>query len=213
MGQIYRKTFFKSEEGIAAWKAVDLEYEDERWDLDYAEFLRKTQKTAEKDRMKRIQNMQRVVTKDGSEYLVYDLFEEAKDALGNNLTAYRHSLGCYHIPEGRYSVKVDIETGEKIKKFDGIANMNVGYSIPFTTEAVNKIQKYVTSDTQFVVRDKGHNDKKVTADNLDELKLGTAEHLLRFGHRASDYEAQILAEEKQGNYTHHKPPNAGLQYR
>lgn len=94
-----------------------------------------------------------------------------------------------------------------------MSDMKTEYSIPFTVENVDKIKKYVTPQTQFIVRDKGHNDKKISVDSLDELKLGSSEHLLRFGHRASDYEVQILAEEKQGNYTHHKPPNAGLQYR
>jgi hypothetical protein len=42
MGQIYRKTFFKSSEGIQAFKELGIEYEDEKWDEDYAEFLRKT---------------------------------------------------------------------------------------------------------------------------------------------------------------------------
>ena len=41
MGQIYRKTFFKSEEGVKAFQEIGLEYEDEKWNKDYAEFLRK----------------------------------------------------------------------------------------------------------------------------------------------------------------------------
>ena len=138
---------------------------------------------------------------------------EKTEHYGTNLTFYRSSLGCYHKPEGRYSVKVDIETGEKNKHFDGLTDMHTEYSIPFTVENVDKIKKYITPNTQFIIRDKGHNDKKISVDSLDKLKLGTPEHLLRFGHRASDYEQQILVEEKQGNYTHHKPPNAGLQYR
>ena len=213
MVEIYRKSFFKSEEGIKAFQEIGVEYEDEMWDKDYSEFLRKIQKTPEKDRVKRIQSLQRVVTQDEQEYLVHDLSEEGHDALGNTLTFYRSNLGCYHKPQGKYSIKVDIETGEKNKHFDGINDMRTRSSIPFTTESIDKIKKYVTPQTQFIVRDKGHNDKKISVDSLDELKLGTSEHLLRFGHRASDYEVQILAEEKQGNYTHHKSPNAGLQYR
>ena len=214
MGNIYRKTFFKSEEGVKAFQELDLEYEDEMWDKDYVEFLRKIQKTPEKDRVKWVQNLQRVVISDEQEFLVYDLHEEGHDALGNNLTFYRSNLGCYHKPQGRYSIHVDIKTGEKQKKFDGLTTMETGYSIPFTTENIDKIvKKYVTPQTHFIIRDKGKNDRRISVDSLDEITLGTPEHLLRFGHRASDYEQQILAEEKQGNYTHHKPPNAGLQYR
>jgi hypothetical protein len=92
--------------------------------------------------------------------------------------------------------------------------MDTDYSIPFTPENIDKhVKKYVTAQTQFIIRDKGGNDRKVSVDSLDELRLGTPEHLLRFGHRASDYEKLILAEERQGNYSHHKPPNEGSQYR
>ena len=213
MGTIYRKTFFKSEEGIKAFQEIGLPYEDEMWDRDYAEFLRKTQKTPDKERVKSIQTVQRIIASDENEYLVYDLREEGRDALGNPLSTYRHGIGCYHQPIVKYSVKVDIETGEKVKHFDGLSDMSTAFSIPFNSESVEKIKKYVVPTTQFIIRDKGHNDKKVSVDNVTELTLSTAEHALRFGHRASDYEATILADEKQGNYTHHKPPNAGLQYR
>ena len=65
MGQIYRKAFFKSEEGIKAFADIGLPYKDEMWDKDYAEFLRKIQKTPEKDKVNRIQSVQRVDTRDG----------------------------------------------------------------------------------------------------------------------------------------------------
>lgn len=213
MGQIYRKTFFKSEEGVKAFQDVGLPYEDERWDLDYAEFLKKTRTTPEKDRVRVIQNLQRVVAPDGKEYLVYDLSEQAADALGNRLSTYRGSLGCYHKPIPKYAIEVNTETGEKEKVTKGVDQIEECYSIPFTKEAVQKVEKYITEKTQFILNRKKGSFRKITIDSLDDFKLGPIEHLSRFGHRASDYEKQILAEEKMGNYAHHKPPNAGLQYR
>jgi hypothetical protein len=50
---------------------------------------------------------------------------------------------------------------------------------------------------------------RFTIRSLNDWRNGTQEELLRFGHIASDYERQILEDEKQGKYTHMGIPPAG----
>ena len=57
----FRTAFYKSEEMIKAFEEAGITYKDRQWDLDYEEFLNKTKRTAEKDRIKSIGNMKRLI--------------------------------------------------------------------------------------------------------------------------------------------------------
>jgi hypothetical protein len=213
----YRKSFFKSKEGTEAFKEVGLEYRSEMWDQHYDDFLQKIRRTPEKDRVRKIQTLKRVVLTEGEEseqYIVHDLLEEGKDPLGNVKAFYRGGIGCFHIPIPKYVLKVN-DDGDKERVTSGIEGLKIGYSIPFTKENIERISKYVTKNTQFVIAlgNQGSHTKRITVNTLEDLKLGEAEELVRFGHRASDYEKQVLADEKQGKYQHYTPPlNPGRQY-
>jgi hypothetical protein len=57
----FRTTFYKSEEMIQAFKEVGLEYTNRMWDNQYEEFQKKTRRTPEKDRIKYIANLKRLI--------------------------------------------------------------------------------------------------------------------------------------------------------
>jgi hypothetical protein len=214
----FRTTFYKSEEMIQAFKEVGIEYHNRMWDDDYERFQQKTKRTGEKDRIKYISNMKRLIIPviGGREkeqtYIVHDMYERAKDGLGNELTAYRSNLGCYHKPRVRREIRLNMETGDKEPVIVGVDSLDTCYSIPFTKESIASLEKYVVENTAFSIQ-KGDG-QTFTVDRFEDWKNGSTEELLRFGHKASDYEKQVLADEKQGKYQHYTPPvNPGLQYR
>lgn len=207
----FRRTFYKSDEAIAAFKEVGIKYENAMWDNHYENFQRKTKRTPEKDRLRAIHNLKRLVIPANSRdkertIIVHDMWEEAYDALGNKLTTYRGGLGCYHKPRVKREYKLDMETGEKVPVIVGIEELETCYSIPFSKENIDKLAKYVTGNTTFLIQRMGGGSRKITVDSFEDWKNGNVEEVLRFGHRASDYEKQVLADEKQGNYEHYKPP-------
>jgi hypothetical protein len=212
----FRTSFYKSDEMVQAFRDVGLEYTNRMWDNDYEQFQRKTRKTPEKEREKWIGNLKRFIipTHDGEEqYIIYDLNEKGKDPLGNILTAHRSNLGCYHKPIVKREIRVNMETGDKEPVVVGVETLETCYSIPFTKENISKIEKYVNSSTTFVIQ-KTTAGRRISLDRgFDDWKNGNTEELLRFGHKASDYEKQVLQNEKMGKYeTYHPPVNPGLQY-
>jgi hypothetical protein len=215
----FRTTFYKSDEMIKAFNDVGIEYRNRMWDNDYEEFKRKTKRN-EKDTIKYIGNLKKIIipaaagtTKGDESYIVYDLYEKANDALGNELVSYRSNLGCYHVPKVKRQIKVN-DDGDKIPVVVGIDELLTKYSIPFCKDSISKLEKYVTAgSTSFTVQRMDGNRRKITVDNFEDWKNVESEYLLRFGHKPSDYEKQILADEKQGKYQHFAPPvNPGPQY-
>lgn len=212
----FRTSFYRSDEMIQAFRDVGLEYTNRMWDNQYEEFQKKTRKTPEKEREKWIGNLKRFVipTRDGEEqYIIHDMYEKAKDPLGNTLTTHRSGLGCYHKPIVKREIRVNMETGDKEPAVVGVESLETCYSIPFTKENIAKLEKYINSSTSFVIQKTTAGRRLVVDRGFEDWKSGNTEELLRFGHRASDYEKQVLADEKQGKYEHYKPPlNPGPQY-
>jgi hypothetical protein len=206
----FRRSFYKSDEAIQAFKEVGITYTNAMWDNDYERFQQRSRKTPEKERIKSIGNLKRLVipTRDKEEtYIVYDMHEEAKDALGNRLTAYRSGLGCYHSPIVRREIRLDMETGEKVPVVVGIDQLETKYSIPFTKENIAKhIEKYVTESTTFIIQKGTSGRRLIVNGGFEDWKNVSTEYLLRFGHAPSDYEKQVYADELQGKYEHYKPP-------
>lgn len=207
----FRTSFYKSDEMIQAFREVGLEYTNRMWDNQYEEFQRKTKRTPEKDRIKYICNLKRLVipsvgNQKDETFIVYDLYEKAKDALGNDLRVYRSSLGCYHRPVVKREIRVNMETGEKEPVVVGVETLETCYSLPFTKENIAKLEKYIAPSTMFVIQ-KAITGRKIVVDRgFEHWKNGDTEELLRFGHKASDYEKQVLADEKQGKYQTYTPP-------
>jgi hypothetical protein len=214
----FRTTFYKSEEMVQAFHEVGLEYTNRMWDNQYEDFQKKTRKTPEKDRIKYIANLKRLIVptiggKGEDTYIVHDMYEIAKDALGNELHGHRSGLGCYHKPKVRREIRINMETGEKEPVVVGVDELETCYSIPFTKENIAKLEKYITYNTTFMIQTFGGGQRKIVVDTFEHWKNGSDEELLRFGHKASDYEKQVLADEKQGKYQHYQPPvNPGPQY-
>jgi hypothetical protein len=215
----FRTSFYKSDEMIQAFREVGIEYRNRQWDDDYEEFQRKTKRTPEKERIKSIRNLKRLIvpataTSKEESFIVHDMQEVAKDALGNELTAYRSNLGCFHKVKVKRQIKIDEETGDKIPVVIGIEELQTCYSIPFNKENISKIEKYITSNTAFTIQKLEGTHRRTTIDSFDDWKNVEPKYLVRFGHKPSDWEKTVFANELQGKYeTYHPPANAGPQYR
>lgn len=165
-----------SEESIKAFEELGMKYKNTMWDNQYEEFQRKTRKTPEKDRLRAIQNLKRLVIPETSRdkeqtVIIHDMREEANDALGNKLTAYRSGLGCYHKPRVRREYRLDMETGEKVPVIVGIEELETCYSMPFTKENIDKsIAKYVTADTTFVIERMSGGSRTIKVDSFEDWK-------------------------------------------
>jgi hypothetical protein len=205
---------------IQAFKEVGIEYRNRMWDDKYDNFERKTKRTPEKDRIKFISNLKKLIIPDTisdsrteEQYIIYDMNEKAKDSLGNELTANRSNIGCYHKPKVKREMKLNDE-GDKVPVVVGIDELETKYSIPFTKENIAKIEKYVNPYTQFSIQKMDGRRQRITVSTFEDWKNVENKYLLRFGHKPSDYEKTLYANELQGKYeTYHPPVSAGPQYR
>ena len=177
--------------------------------------LKLTKNTKEKDYKIHIRQMRRFILKSGEEFLIHDMSEERTDPLGNVKTFYRGGIGKYGKPIPHYEIKVDPEAGyEKSKVVTGIDSIEDCYSIPFTKENIEPLTKYTDGNTAYSIQKEDFKTGLTfTIDNYHSWLTGKPEHLLRFGHIASSYEEQILADEKIGKFHDHVTPTAEKVYR
>jgi hypothetical protein len=154
---------YKSPEGIEAYKRINYPYPFWAFDQAYENFMRVTRESPEELNQRHIYRMVRVqssfINEDQNgdfhdedeaaategedklrEYIVYDMIERRLDSINNELSFYRSNLGLYYIPVPQWNVRRDAE-GFAHKFISGIANKNIGFSIPFTKKNVERLRK------------------------------------------------------------------------
>jgi hypothetical protein len=192
--------YYKSPEGEAEYKKIGLPYPKTLMDYHYMQFLKLTKNTKKEDHKIEIHNMKRFITRDNKEYIIHDMRETKYDPIGNRKTFSRTGIGKYGKPIPKWTIKVLPEEGyEKIKVVEGIEGVDACYSIPFTQKNIDKLVKYCDGNTSYcIAKEDYQSGRRLSIRSLADWKNGTAEHLLRFGHIASDYEKQMLEDEKIG---------------
>ncbi len=193
------KDYFKSEAGIAAFREVGLPYEDELWDENFAKFQKTISKGPAKDRKMTIANIQRLVLPTGEQYIIHDERHQGIDILGNRKRFYKSGTGMYPVPIPKYEIKMNTETFEKENLKVGLETMERGYSIPFTVEKADELHKLCDESTTYTIC-KGYYrmGNRIKVDTFEDFRDGEPDDLLRWGHRASAYEKQVMADERAG---------------
>jgi hypothetical protein len=83
------RDYYRSAEGKAAYKTINMPYPEEPWDAAYDKFLKLTKNTKEKDVKREIHNMKRLILESGESYIIHDMTETRFDPLGNVKTFQR----------------------------------------------------------------------------------------------------------------------------
>jgi hypothetical protein len=138
--------FVRSDEGIREYKKIGLGYTDSTLDDIYAYWLKQTQGYSEDvaqyfgpRKEKEVHAITRVKTKDGKEWLTYQMMHRRLDAAGNLTHRYLSPLGVYPVPIPHYTFK-QMNFGKMERVVDKVVNIEKAYSIPFTKENLNKIR-------------------------------------------------------------------------
>jgi hypothetical protein len=204
--------FFKSPEGLKEYEKIGMRYPRVMQDDWYEKFLKLTKNTKKEDYKQYISNMKRLILTSGEEYIIHDMSETRYDGLHNRKTFYRGNLGMYPIPVPHREIRARVseEDGFVQDIIQTIQSIDTGYSIPFNKKNIDKLLPLTDGKTAFSIEKQDYKSGMTfTIDNIEDWKHGNPQELLRFGHRASDYEKQILEDEKQGKYTHMGIPPAG----
>lgn len=210
-----RFDFFKSPEGEAEYKKIGVPYPKTLADYWYMQFEKLTKFTKKEDHKIEIRQMKRFITKEGKEYIIHDMTETKYDPIGNRKTFYRSGIGKYAKPVPRYEIEVIPEEGyAKRKKMVSWNECDTCYSIPFNDKNIDKLIKYCDGNTMYIISKQDYQSgRRFSIRSMNDWRNGSVEELLRFGHIASDYEKQILADEKQGKYVTYPPAGNTGQYR
>ena len=141
--------------------------------------------------------------------------ESRLDPLGNVKGFYRGNIGKYGKPIPHFAIRVnEVEGYAKEKYVSHIDRIEDSYSIPFTKENVDKLQKYTDGKTSYSIEKSVYRAGiTISVESFEAWRDGNSTELLRFGHIASTYEQQVLADEKIGKFIDHTTPTAGRVYR
>jgi hypothetical protein len=131
--------YYKSDEQVAAYKAIGLQHPDQVFDQNYNEFLMKTAKSPEELNQNIIHSMARVQTETGEEKLVYQITERRFDGLGNEHNFFRSNLGMFYRPLPEYRMRKD-QFGYEEKYVHSVKGRRVQYSLPFNKKNVEKLR-------------------------------------------------------------------------
>lgn len=132
--------YWRSDEQIAAYKAIGRQHPDQVFDKNYDEFMMKTAKSPAELNQIIIHGVCRVLTQSGEEFLTYGITERRFDGLGNEHSFFRSNIGMYHVPIPEYRLRKD-EFGYEEKYVHGIKGRRVAYSIPFDKKNAEKLRK------------------------------------------------------------------------
>ena len=73
--------------------------------------------------------------------------------------------------------------------------------------------KYTDGNTTYSIQKEDHQSgRRLSIASYADWIDGSVEELLRFGHKASSYEKQVLADEKIGKFIDHATPQSGRVY-
>jgi hypothetical protein len=204
--------YFKSPEGLAEYEKLGIEYPRVMQDEFYEKFLRITRATKQQDRKFYIRSMVRHILANGEQYIIHDIQDTAYDGLHNRKTFYRGGMGKYAKPVPHREIKARITEDEGMVQdiITTVDTIETGYSISFNQKNIDKLAKLVDGNTQYSIRKEDYKTGMTfSVEGHNAWRNGSMEELLRFGHIASEYEKQIMADEKQGKYTHMGVPPAG----
>jgi hypothetical protein len=209
--------FFKSHEGVAEYEKIGVKYPRTMSDDWYARFLKLTRATKKEEQKQYIGQVKRLILSNGEEYIVHDVTETRYDALHNRKRFYRSNIGMYAkpIPHREIKARVTEEDGFIQEIVTTVESIETGYSIHFTQKNIDKlIVPYTDGNTQYSIEKQDYKSGiTISVALFEDWRHGKYEELLRFGHRASEYERQILADEKQGKYVQYPPAGNTGQYR
>lgn len=157
--------YWRSDEQVAAYKAIGKPHPDQVFDKNYDEFLMKTARSPRELNQIIIHGVCRVLTQSGEEFLTYSITDRRFDGLGNEHSFFRSNLGMYHVPIPEYRLKKD-EYGYEEKYVHGVRGRRVQFSIPFTKKNAEKLRQncYKTEKEMIEAaaeREKLAEDKKV----------------------------------------------------
>jgi hypothetical protein len=204
--------FFKSPEGIAEYEKIGMKYPRTMPDEWYDKFLKVTRNTKKEDYKIYIPNMKRFIRSSGEEFIIYAMTETRYDGLHNRKKFNRGGMGMYAKPIPHREIKARITEEEGLVQdiITTVEAIETGYSIPFIQKNIDKLIKYTDGNTAYSIQKEDYRSgQRYTIRSLNDWRNGKTEELLRFGHIASDYEKQILEDEKQGKFTHMGTPPAG----
>jgi hypothetical protein len=210
--QYERSNFFKSPEGLKEYEKIGMRYPKVMQDDLYEKFLKVTRNTKKEEYKQYISNMKRLILSSGEEYIIHDMSETRYDGLHNRKRFYRSNLGMYPIPVPHREIRARVSEEEGFVQdiIQTIQSIDTGYSIPFNKKNIEKLLPFTDGKTAFAIEKQDYKAGiTITINSVNDWRNGSAEELLRFGHIASDYEKQILADEKQGKFTHMGIPPAG----
>lgn len=166
--------FFRSTKGEEMYAKIGRPYENTLKDDQYAAFLKKTTNSPHSARNKKIvTHMIRERAEDGNEYLRYEISDTRYDGIGAEWTQYCPNQGIYPIPIAQPKIQFgeNMTTQEVIT--GDIIRYDIGYEIPFTKEAVDKIHEMANdrlrNRTEYVVSEyKGG--RRVTVPSYEDFR-------------------------------------------
>jgi hypothetical protein len=119
------------------------------------------------------------------------------------------------IPKREIKARVTEEEGFVQEIITTVESIETGYSIPFTQKNIDKLLiPHMDGNTSYSIQKMDYKSgARFSIRSLRDWRNGSVEELLRFGHIATDYEKQILEDEKQGKYVTYPPAGNTGQYR
>ena len=139
--------FLKSEEGIREYKKIGLSYPDHLQDELYEDWMKQTQGYSEDVahyygpyKEKEVHAITRVKTKEGKEYLTYQMMHRRLDEAANLTHRYLSPIGEYPIPIPHYAFK-QMNFGKMERTVDEVVSIEKAYSIPFSKKNLDKIRE------------------------------------------------------------------------
>lgn len=186
--------FFKSQEGVDAYNAIQRPYDDTVDDLRYEKILKQTNNSPHSAKNKKaVRVMVRVVADDGNDYLKYDEHEVRYDAIGAPHETYKPNLGTYPIPISQPTLDYGTDGVAREVVNGPIVNIETGYSIPFTKENVDKIHAMAndisySQRTQYILKVDG---RKFTIKKYEDFRDLTVEEL-RNGGKVEQGQAEAI---------------------
>jgi len=134
--------FFRSKKGEEMYALISKPYENTMKDDQYAEFLRRTTNSPHSARNRKVVTaMIRELGEDGNEYLRYELRDIRYDAIGAEHEEYCPNQGVYPIPVAQPKIEFGENMTTREVVTGDIIRYELGYEIPFTPEAADKIHE------------------------------------------------------------------------
>ena len=185
--------YIQSPEGEAEFSKLGLEYPREVFDRLYEEYIRNTRtEDLEKythHREKEIVDIKRVKTGE-KEFITYSESEYRLDEALNVKHFFRSDIGKFPIPKAIYTIK-QVAFGKKEREVSDIANIETGYSIPFSKEKMNELRQMgLSQSAHFSVEHS--NGIRISVETFEDLRDGEYNELNHFGTIPNDVQRRKM---------------------